>query len=212
MIRIVLADDHDIVREGMRALLASESDFKVVDQAADGQEALEKTIHHRPDVLVVDISMPKLNGLEVVRRVHNELPKCKVLVLTMHEEEEYVIHMVRAGASGYLVKDSASKELVAAVKRLALGKTYFGQYATEILAEQYRNPVEVYDDPYRNLTAREREVFHQVIAGLTTKDIARELDISIKTAENHRGKIMEKLNVHNTVELVRYAAKKGLLD
>ena len=211
MIRVVLADDHDIVREGMISLLKNSDECLVVAQASDGAEALEKALEHKPDVLVVDISMPKMNGLEVVRRVNQHLPDCRILVLTMHEEKEYVIHMVKSGAAGYLVKDSASKELLEAVKRLATGKSYFGQYATEILAEQYRNPDDSFDDPYQNLTDREREVFHLVVQGATTKDIARCLGISAKTAENHRGKVIEKLDVKNTVELVRYAAKKGLL-
>ncbi len=212
MIRIVLADDHEIVRQGLISILSADGECMVVAQASDGLEALEKTLEHRPQVLVTDISMPKLNGLEVVRRVHQQLPECKILVLTMHEEVEYVVHMVKAGASGFLVKDSASKELSEAVKQLAQGKSYFGQYASQVLAEQYRNPNSDYENPYRNLTDREREVFHLVVQGKTTKDIARVLDISTKTAENHRGRIMDKLNVNNTAELVRYAAKKGLLD
>lgn len=212
MIRVVLADDHEIVRQGLISILSADGECMVVAQAADGFEALEKTLEHRPQVLVTDISMPKLNGLEVVRRVHQQLPDCKILVLTMHEEVEYVVHMVKAGASGFLVKDSASKELSEAVKQLAQGKSYFGQYASQVLAEQYRNPNSDYENPYRNLTDREREVFHLVVQGKTTKDIARALDISTKTAENHRGRIMDKLNVNNTAELVRYAAKKGLLD
>jgi len=212
MIRVVLADDHEIVRQGLISLLTADGECMVVAQASDGLEALEKTLEHRPQVLVTDISMPKLNGLEVVRRVHQQLPECKILVLTMHEEVEYVVHMVKAGASGFLVKDSASKELTEAVKQLAQGKSYFGQYASQVLAEQYRNPNSDYENPYRNLTDREREVFHLVVQGKTTKEIARALDISTKTAENHRGRIMDKLDVNNTAELVRYAAKKGLLD
>jgi DNA-binding NarL/FixJ family response regulator len=149
--------------------------------------------------------------MEAVKRLNAQLPETKVLVLTMHEEQEYVIHMVRAGASGYLLKDSASDELIDAVKALAAGKTYYSQYAASVLAAQYNKPSENWQDPYKNLTNREREVFHLIIEGKTTKEIARSLEISVKTAENHRGKVLDKLDVANAAELVRYAAKKNLL-
>jgi len=212
MINVVVADDHDIVRQGLVSIIEQADDCNVVGQAIDGVEALALLEHLAPTVLVVDISMPKINGLEVVRQATVRFKQCQILVLTMHEEEEYVIHMVRAGASGYLVKSTASQHLLTAIRQLALGKTYYGQFASQVLAEQYRNPNENLDDPYKNLTEREREVFHLVISGASTKDIARVLDISVKTAENHRGKVLEKLKMHNSVELVRYAAKKGLLD
>jgi RNA polymerase sigma factor (sigma-70 family) len=163
-----------------------------------------------PDVAVVDIGMPRLSGLEAVRRIRHEAPRVRILVLTMHEEEEYVVHLVKAGASGYLVKDSAATELLAAVRALARGQGYLGPYAARVLAEQYRRPEEA-ADPYGALTPREREVFHLVVDGKTTKEIAKQLGISPKTAENHRARLMEKLDVHNTAELVRYAAKKRLL-
>lgn len=212
MINVVVADDHDIVRQGLVSIIDAADDIAVVAQASDGVEALHLLKQWSPQVLVVDISMPKLNGLEVVRQASQQFKQCKILVLTMHEEEEYVIHMVRNGASGYLVKSSASQYLLTAIRYLAMGKTYFGQFASQILAEQYRNPSENTMDPYKNLTEREREVFHLVISGATTKDISKLLNITVKTAENHRGKVLEKLNMHNSIELVRYAAKKGLLD
>jgi two-component system response regulator NreC len=212
MINVVVADDHDIVRQGLVSIIDNADDCRVVAQACDGVEALSLLEQLQPDVLVVDISMPKLNGLEVVRKASQLHKSCQLLVLTMHEEEEYVVHMVRAGASGYLVKSSASQHLLSAIRHLAAGKSYYGQFASQVLAEQYLNPNENLTDPYKNLTEREREVFHLVISGASTKDIARLLDISVKTAENHRGKVLEKLNMHNSVELVRYAAKKGLLD
>ncbi|WP_372626849.1 response regulator [Arsukibacterium sp.] len=212
MISVLVADDHDIVRQGLVSIIEQADDCKVVGQAIDGVEALALLEQLAPNVLVVDISMPKINGLEVVRQASLRFKQSQILVLTMHEEEEYVIHMVRAGASGYLVKSSASQHLLSAIRQLAIGKTYYGQFASQVLAEQYRNPNENLDDPYKNLTEREREVFHLVISGASTKDIARVLDISVKTAENHRGKVLEKLKMHNSIELVRYAAKKGLLD
>lgn len=210
-IRVLLADDHTLVRQGLKSLLDASGDCEVVAEAADGIEAVEKAQSTRPDVAVVDIGMPRLSGIEVVRRISGELPDTKVLVLTMHEEEEYVLHVVRAGASGYLVKDSAASELLDAVRALNARRGYFGAYASKVLAEQYRQPEPRVEDPYGALTPREREVFHLVVEGRTTKEIAGELGISVKTAENHRSRVMEKLGVHNTAELVRYAARKGLL-
>ncbi|MGX5173258.1 response regulator [Aliikangiella sp. IMCC44653] len=211
MIRVFLADDHTIVRQGLVSLLASDAECSVVGEASNGIEALEKILQLNPQVAVLDIAMPGLNGMEVVKRLSDKLPNCKVLVLTMHEEEEYVIHMVKAGACGYLVKDSAAQELIEAVKTIASGGTYFSQKAAQVLASQYRNPPTDWDNPYRDLTQRERQVFHLVVDGKTTKDIARDLSISVKTVENHRGKVLDKLNVANTAELVRYAARKNLL-
>ncbi|GAA4354924.1 response regulator transcription factor [Kangiella marina] len=210
MIRVLLADDHTILRQGLVSILAKDDECMVVGEASNGVEAVEKAFELEPQIAVVDISMPELNGMEVVKRIHQKLPDCRILVLTMHEEEEYVIHMVRAGASGYLLKDSASEELIQAVKTLASGKSYFSQYAAQVLANQYTQP-EKWSDPYKNLTKREREVFHLVVDGKTTKEIARALDISVKTAENHRGKVLDKLDAANSAELVKYAAQHKLL-
>ena len=208
----MVADDHRVVRDGLVSILESSGEATVVGQAGDGQEAVILAAKLRPDVLVVDISMPKLNGMEVVRRVKEENPKLGVLVLTMHEEEEYVIHLVKAGADGYLLKDTAGADLIAAVKSIHGGRDYFSPQAAEILADQYRRPAAVNEDPYGSLTPREREVFHLIVEGLTTKEVARELDISVKTAENHRARILEKLELRNAVELVRFAARRGLLS
>jgi two-component system, NarL family, response regulator NreC len=210
-LRVLVADDHTIVRKGLVSLLAESGECEVVAEAADGLEAVEKAQATRPDVAILDLSMPRLSGLEAVRRIHEELPQTRVLVLTVHEEEEYVLPLVRAGASGYLIKDSAVAELLAAVRALHAGHGYFGPQAARVLAEQYRRPERAGDDPYGALSPREREVFHLVVDGRTTKEIARALGISVKTADNHRYRLMEKLGVHNTAELVRYAARRGLL-
>lgn len=210
MIRVLLADDHTILRQGLVSILAKDDDCMVVGEASNGVEAVEKAFELEPQIAVIDISMPELNGMEVVKRIHQKLPDCRILVLTMHEEEEYVIHMVRAGASGYLLKDSASEELIQAVKTLASGKSYYSQYAAQVLANQYTQP-DKWSDPYKNLTKREREVFHLVVDGKTTKEVAKALDISVKTAENHRGKVLDKLKVANSAELVKYAAHHKLL-
>lgn len=212
IIRVLVADDHTILREGLVALLNASGDCQVVAQAADGISTVELALATRPDVVVVDISMPKLNGIEVVRRLHKELEDTRVLVLTMHAEEEYVVHVVRAGASGFLLKDSATDDLLAAVRALAGGRGYFGAHASKVLAQQVQRPNTPIEDPYRDLTAREREVFHLICEGLTTKEIARQLGTSTKTAENHRFRVLDKLGARNTAELIRYAVKHGLLD
>lgn len=211
-IRVLIADDHTLVRESLASLLQAGGDVQVVAQASDGLETVEKAIATHPDVVVTDMSMSRLNGIEVVRRLREALPQTKVLVLTMHQEDEYVLQAVRAGASGYLVKDSAAAELLAAVRSLQAGKSYFGPQAARALAEQLQHPERLVDDPYGRLTAREREVFHLVAEGHTTKEVAQRLDISTKTAENHRARVLDKLGVRNTAELVRYALRKGLLD
>lgn len=211
-IRVVVADDHTILREGLVALLNRSGDCQVVGQAEDGASAVDLVLRTEPDVVVLDISMPRLNGIEVVRRLSKELEQTRILVLTMHTEEEYVLHVVRAGAAGFLLKDSATDELLNAVRALASGRGYFGSHASKILAEQFHRPQARIEDPYRDLTDREREVFHLIVEGMTTKEIARQLDISAKTAENHRFRVLDKLGVRNTAELIRYAVKHGLLD
>lgn len=211
-IRILIADDHTLVRESLVGLLQAEGDVQVVAQAADGVETVEKALATHPDIVVADLSMPRLSGIEVVRRLKDALPNTRVLVLTMHQEDEYVLQAVRAGAKGYLVKDSAAAELLAAVRNLQAGRGHFGPQAARVLAEQVQNPERGVEDPYGNLTPREREVFHLIAEGLTTKEIARKLEISAKTAENHRTRVLDKLGMRNTAELVRYALRKGLLD
>ena len=208
----MIADDHTMVRESLVSVLQADGDVQVVAQAANGIEALERALQTRPDIVVADLSMPGLNGIEVVRRLRESLPATRVLVLTMHQEDEYVLQAVRAGASGYLVKDSAAAELLAAVRSLHAGRGYFGPQAARALAEQLQHPERVLGDPYGRLTAREREVLHLIAEGMTTKEIARRLAISVKTAENHRGRVLAKLGMRNTAELVRYALRKGLLE
>lgn len=210
--RVLIADDHTMVRESLVSVLQAAGDVQVVAQAADGIEALELALQTRPDVVVADLSMPRLNGLEVVRRLREALPQTRVLVLTMHGEDEYVLQAVRAGASGYLVKDSAASELLSALRSLHAGRGHFGPQAAKALAEQLQRPERPLDDPYGRLTGREREVFHLIAEGMTTKDIAQRLGISTKTAENHRGRVLDKLGVRNTAELVRYALRKGLVE
>lgn len=211
-IRVLVADDHRIVRESLVAAINASGRCVVVGQAGDGMEAVEQAAATRPDVVVTDLSMPRLNGLEAIRRLRAELPGVRVLVLSMHQEEEYILHAVRAGAAGYLAKDSATSELITAIEDLSAGRAHFGPHAAQALAEQLHRPDRPVEDPYGGLTPREREVFHLVIEGLTTKEVARRLDVSAKTAENHRLRVLDKIGARNTAELVRYAVRKGLLD
>jgi DNA-binding NarL/FixJ family response regulator len=210
--RVLIAEDHTMVRESLVSVLQADGDVQVVAQASDGFDAVEKAIQLRPDVVIVDLSMPRLSGIEVIRRLREAVPTARVLVLTMHQEDEYILQAVRAGASGYLVKDSAAAELLSAVRSVHAGRGYFGPQAARTLADQLQHPERALDDPYGRLTAREREVFHLIAEGHTTKEIARRLDIGVKTAENHRGRVLDKLDMRNTAELVRYALRKGLID
>lgn len=211
VIRVVLADDHTLLRDGLAALLASDDAVRVVAQTADGPGTIATVSELQPDVLVLDLSMPGLGGIEVLRRVQKESPRTRTLVLTMHEEQEYVLHAVQAGAHGFLLKDSAARELLVAVRDLGAGRRHFGGHAADVLARQIERPDVSIEDPYRNLTEREREVFHLIIEGLTTKEVARRLDISPRTAENHRTRLLDKLELRNTAELIRYAARHKLL-
>jgi len=211
-IRVLVADDHTLVRESLVNVLDASGVCTVVAQAADGLAAVEKALQVRPDVAIVDISMPGLNGIEVVRRLHAELPETRTLVLTMHEDEEYVLHVVRAGAAGYLLKDSPISELITAVKQLHAGGAHFGAAAARVLANQVQKPEGAGSDPYGRLTPREREVFHMIVEGRTSKEIAARLGISTKTAENHRANVLDKLDARNTADVVRYAVRRGLLD
>lgn len=210
-IRVLVADDHRLVREGLVSLLAESGECEVVAEAADGLEAVERAVAAAPDVAVVDLTMPRLGGLEAVRRIREQAPATRVLVLTVHAEEEYVLPVMKAGAHGYLLKDSAASELLAAVRALAAGQGHLGPQAARVLAERYRHPERSPDDPYGSLTPREREVFHLVVEGRTTKEVARRLGIRAKTAENHRARMMDKLGARNSAEVVLYAARHGLL-
>jgi DNA-binding NarL/FixJ family response regulator len=211
-IRVLLADDHTIVRQGLVGILKGSPEMEVVGEAADGAEAVEKSLKVKPDVVVLDISMPHLNGLEAARRIHEALPATRILVLTMHDDEEYILKMVRAGASGYLLKDGAASELLAGIRALKSGKPYFGPHATKALAEAYQRGEDAPEDPFARLTDREREIFQLVVEGKTNKEIAGVLFISPKTVDNHRTRLMEKMGLHSTAELIRFAARHKLLS
>jgi DNA-binding NarL/FixJ family response regulator len=211
-IRVLVADDHTIVRQGLVGILKASPDMEVVAEASDGNEAVEKSLKTKPDVVVLDVSMPRLSGIEAARRIHEALPAARILVLTMHDDEEYILKMVRAGASGYLVKDGAASELLAGIRNLKAGKTHYGPHAAKALEEAFaRDRPSEPADPYERLTDREREVFQLVVEGKTNAEIGELLFISAKTVDNHRTRLMEKLGLHSAAEVIRYAARHKLL-
>ena len=211
-IRVLVADDHTIVRQGLVGILKASPDMEVVAEASDGNEAVEKSLKTKPDVVVLDVSMPRLSGIEAARRIHEALPAARILVLTMHDDEEYILKMVRAGASGYLLKDGAASELLEGIRNLKAGKTHYGPHAAKALEEAFARdrPAEP-ADPYERLTDREREVFQLVVEGKTNAEIGELLFISAKTVDNHRTRLMEKLGLHSAAEVIRYAARHKLL-
>ena len=209
--RLLVADDHTIVRQGLVSMLEETGECTVVAQAADGAEAVRLALEHEPDIVVTDLSMPRLGGLEVVRRLAEQLPKTRTLVLTVHEDDEYILPVIRAGASGFLNKDTSVGELMDAIKTICRGERYFAGKAAHLVQSGDADRRDLDADPYGLLTTRERETFHLVIEGKTTREVSDILGIGVKTAENHRARMMEKLGMKNTAELVRYAARKGLL-
>ena len=211
-LRVLIADDHTLVRESIVSVLEAAGVCQVVGQASNGLDALALADQLKPDVAIIDISMPHLGGLEVVRRLRAQCPETRVMVLTMHDDQEYLLHAVRAGATGFLLKDSPAAEMVAAVRNVGEGRGHFSPEASQLLAEQLRQPERTLDDPYGSLTPREREVFHLLVEGLSTKEIARRLSISTKTAENHRARVLAKLEARNTADVIRYAARRGLMS
>jgi two-component system response regulator NreC len=213
MTTIVLADDHLVVRKGMRLLLEAEQDFALVGEAEDGLEAVDLVERLRPDVLVLDLMMPGLNGIEVTRQALKRSPHTKIVILSMHGNDEYVLEALRNGATGYVLKDAGADELVEAVRAVSGGERYLSPELAERAIDAYvRQTEETTLDRYETLTDREREVLHLAADGLTNVEIAARLSLSPRTVENHRANMMRKLGVVNQTELVRYAIKRGLVS
>lgn len=221
-IRILLADDHDILRDGLRALLEMAGDMAVVGEARTGREAAEEAERLRPDVVLMDISMPELDGVEACRRIRAQVAEARVLFLTMHESEEYFFRALRAGAAGYVIKRTAAADLLAAVRAVARGESFLSPSVAHSLVEQYagqgRRPAvgRAEDakarDAYQSLTGREREVLQLVGEGYSNQEIADKLGLSIKTVQTHRAAVMAKLGLRDVTHLVRYAVRRGLVD
>ena len=213
-IRVLLADDHTVVRQGLRALLAAEEDFEIVGEAENGRQAIQLVKKLLPDVAVIDIAMPVLNGLEATRQITRSVPATKVLILSSYSDDEYVQQLTEAGAAGYLVKQTAANELIKAIREAQRGNAYFSPAIAKRLRDQCREAF-VTGQPGQKrsdyLTTREAEVLQLIAEGRANKQIAAELCISIKTVEKHRQQVMNKLNIHDIAGLTRYALSKGLV-
>lgn len=213
-IRVLLVDDHAIVREGVKMILAKEPDFEVVGEAQDGRQALELVERMNPNVVVMDISMPGMGGIEATQQVKERHAGVNVIALTMHEDESYVFKLLRAGASGYVLKRAAAQDLVQAVRAAAKGEAFLYPSVARKVVEDYLKRVETGEERerYDGLTEREKEILTHIAQGLSNQQIAQKLYISIKTVQTHRAHILEKLGLHDRTELVRYAIRKGLIE
>lgn len=210
-IRVMLADDHAILRSGLRALLNAEPDIEVVGEAADGQEAVALAERLRPDVVVMDIAMPRLDGLQATRQIAARLPQTRVLALTMHAEEQYLLQVLEAGGAGYVLKRSADNELLEAIRIVRRGEVYLYPSAAKMLLEAYRRSDRSGESREHALTEREEEVLKLTAEGYSNTEIAGRIYLSPKTVDTYRQRIMEKLGLHHRAELVRYALDRGLL-
>lgn len=217
--RLLIADDHSVVRDGIRTVLKSSPEFKIVAEAEDGEEAVELARQHKPDVVIMDISMPKLNGVEATAILKKQNPDIKVVILTVHEEEEYVYQILRAGASGYILKSAGKKEIFEAIKSAMSGERFFSPGISHIIIESFikrareagAEPAQTSTPLAMQLTRRETEVLQYIAQGFTNRRIAETLFLSVRTINTHRTNLMQKLNIHDTARLVRYAIETGLV-
>jgi DNA-binding NarL/FixJ family response regulator len=210
---LLLGDDHTLVRQGLRKILEERPDWEVVAEAGDGRDAVKHALALKPDVAIIDIGMPLLNGIEATRQIVRRAPEIRVLILSMHSDEAYVTQALQAGAKGYLLKDAAGKELIRAVAAVATGKSFFSPSVARLMLDDYVRRVagKSVADRYESLSEREREIFQLVAEGHSNKEVAELLAISPATVETHRARVLQKLDVHNTAELVLYAVRKGVI-
>ena len=212
-IRVLLADDHTILRDGIRALLDDQADIEVIGEAQDGQATVKMTAQLLPDVVVMDIAMPLLNGLEATRQIQRDFPQVRVLILTMHENEEYIRQVLAAGALGYVLKDAAAHDLLGAIRAVYQGEAVLSPAITRLVIEDYLRWGDIRPpDSTNGLTSREREVLQLIAEGYTNKEIAEMLCLSIKTVQSHRTNLMSKLDLHDRGELIKYAIQKKIID
>lgn len=207
--KVLVVDDHAIMRDGIRAMLSVLEDVDVVGEASDGKQALERVQELDPDVVIMDIAMPDMDGIEATRRIRKKNPKTKVLILTQYDNKEYILSAIKAGANGYVPKRALGSDLVTAVRAVNKGNSFLYPSVAQALIEDYRWQTEG-KDPYDSLTPREREILKMIADGCTSREIAEKLYISLKTVLGHRTKIMAKLDLHNRTELIKYAMRKGL--
>jgi DNA-binding NarL/FixJ family response regulator len=210
---VLLADDHAIVRRGLRSLLESEAGVTVVAEAGDGLDAVRLSEEHEPDLVILDVAMPKLNGIDVAARLQKLRRPPSVIILSMHADESYIIRALSAGARAYLLKDATDEDLLPAVRTVAAGKPFFSPAVTGVLVEDYVRQLQTrgLTDSYHLLTDREKEVLHLLAEGRSNKEVAALLNLGLSTVETHRGNLMQKLNLHNTAEIVLYAVRKGII-
>lgn len=213
-IRILLADDHTVVREGMRALLERQPDMAVVAEAADGRESVQLAEEHSPDVVVMDVAMPGMNGIEATRRILASCPRTSVVILSMHQDESYVLRSLKAGAKGYLLKDSPQADVIAAIRAVSQGRSFLSRKISRMLQEDYVQELESLglEDSYDLLTDREREILQLLAEGRANKEVASLLNIGLTTVETHRGHILQKLGLHSIPDLILYAVRKRLIS
>jgi two-component system response regulator NreC len=210
-ITVVLADDHKVVRQGLRAILEAERDLRVIGEAGSGLEAIRLVERLRPNVVVLDLMIPELNGLEVTRQLKKRLPKSRIVILSMHSHESYVVEALKNGAAGYVLKDSSADELIKAVREAAVNRRYLSPPLSDLAVDAYLHQAGTLADSYESLTSREREVLQLAAEGLTNTAIGKRLFISARTVEVHRAHMMAKLGLHNQTDLIRHALKRGLI-
>jgi DNA-binding NarL/FixJ family response regulator len=212
-LRILLADDHTVVRQGLRKILEDRPDWEVVAEAGDGRDAVRQAEEVKPDVAIIDVAMPLLNGIETTRQISRKSPATRILVLSMHSDEAYVNQILKAGATGYLLKDSADVDLLQAVDAVSKGKSFFSPAIAKVMLDDYVRQLadKGITDRYESLSEREREIFQLIAEGKANKEIAALLSISPSTVETHRARIMEKLDLHSAAEIVLYAVRRGVI-
>ena len=213
-LRLLLGDDHTLVRQGLRKILEERTDWEVVAEVGDGRDAIRRAVALKPDVAILDVGMPQLNGIDATQQIVRRVPGTRVLILSMHSDEAYVTRALHAGATGYMLKDSAGKDLLKGVAAVAAGKSYFSPAVARLMLDDYvRRAAGVgVADRYDSLSEREREIFQLIAEGRTSRSVAEVLDISPATVETHRAHILQKLDIHNTAELVLYAVRRGVIS
>lgn len=213
MIRVILADDHSVMRHGLRLILEQQEGFEVLGEACDGREAVNLAAALHPDVAVLDITMPNMNGIEAARQITEKQPNVAIVMLSMHADESYVLRALKAGARGYLLKESPESDFISAIRSVSEGKSFFSPAVSRLLVEDYIRQMQDKDieDSYDLLTPREREILQMVAEGKSNKEVANLLNLSLYTVETHRGNILQKLNLHSVPDLILYAVRKGVI-